>query len=446
MFERAGLTDTVDRATSRPVSERLDFFIPAALAVHLIVVLAGRTVAWPEVTTPAYLASRGMLLYRDIKVVHTPGLLAVLAFCFRVFGVSAGVVRGVAALGPLVAHAFVLRETRAFTLPVRILTSAFFLVLLLDWNGNAIWPTVLMSALALPIASALSRGRIAAAGRAIGAAILIKQTAAYVLLACVARLLVKKSFREIPPLVLWASLPYAATACLFFLLGAGESFLKWTLYVPFVMKGNIDLQPTPGFLVLLLAAALPLIIEAWLEKPGEYGTQARWLLVVALGFLLMSYPRFGLMQTVACIPCLAVGAARLMSRAGKWLKPFSYVLVASVTLTRGAVVLVGQGWDSKVVFWNDDPAFNKLVDRIEAFPRDAPLWAQIWPNILPRTRRLPPGRIYYHPWAMLPSEVDSIGERTTRESLRPGTIYVFVRYGPFDDHAERVGPFAILQR
>jgi hypothetical protein len=47
---------------------------------------------------------------------------------------------------------------------------------------------------------------------------------------------------------------------------------------------------------------------------------------------------------------------------------------------------------------------------------------------------------------MLPSEVDSIGERTTKESLRPGTIYVFVRYGPSDDHAETVGPFAILQR
>jgi hypothetical protein len=446
MFERAGLAEAADRPISRPLIERIDLLFPAALIVHLLVILAGRTVAWPEVTTPAYLASRGMLLYRDIKVVHTPGLLAVLGFCFRVFGVTGGVVRGVAALGPLIAHAFVLRETRPFTLPVRVLTSAFFVVLLLDWNGNAIWPTVFMSALALPIASALSRGRLAAAGLAIGAAILIKQTAAYVLFACLGWLLVKKSFRKIPPLVLWASLPYAATACLFALLGAGESFLKWTLYVPFVMKGNIDIQPPPRFLLLLLAAAVPLLIEAWLEKPGEHATQASWLLVVALGFVLMSYPRYGLMQTVASIPCLAVGAARLMSRAGRWLKPFSYALVASVTLTRGAVVLAGQSWDSKVVFWNDDPAFNRLVDRLGTFPRDSPLWAQIWPNVLPRTGRLPPGRIYYHPWAMLPSEVDSIGERTTRESLRPGSIYVFIRYGPSDDNAERVGPFAILQR
>jgi len=444
MFERAGLTETVHRPMSRPLTGRLDFFIPAALAAHLIVVLAGRTVAWPEVTTPAYLASRGMLLYRDIKVVHTPGLLALLAFCFRVFGVSAGVVRGVAVLGPLVAHALVLRETRPFTIPVRVLTSAFFLVLLLDWNGNAIWPTVLMSALALPIASALSGGRFAAAGRAIGAAILIKQTAAYVLLACVGRLLMKRSFREIPPLVLWASLPYAATACLFVLLGAGWSFLKWTLYVPFVMKGSIDLQPVPAFLLLLFVAALPLLIEAWLEKSGEYETRASWLLVVALGFVLMSYPRYGLMQTVACIPCLAVGAARLMSRAGRWLKPLPYALVASVTLTRGATLLAGESWDSKVVFWNDEAAFNRLVDRLKAFPPQAPLSTLVWPNLLPRTGRLPPGQIYYHSMAMLPDAVDSIGERTTRLSSRPGTI--LVRYRSFDDHAETVGPFAIERR
>ena len=83
------------------------------LLLHLFLALAVRAVAWPEVTTPAYLWSRGMVLYRDVKFLHTPGLIGLLALAFRLFGPQTFVVRAFAIAGPLVGQALVLRHTRS---------------------------------------------------------------------------------------------------------------------------------------------------------------------------------------------------------------------------------------------------------------------------------------------------------------------------------------------
>jgi hypothetical protein len=48
---------------SSPRERPRDLFLFGALGAHLEVRLSARVVAWPEVTTPAYLMSRGMLLF-----------------------------------------------------------------------------------------------------------------------------------------------------------------------------------------------------------------------------------------------------------------------------------------------------------------------------------------------------------------------------------------------
>ena len=434
----------IGSGSPRPLDSRTDrhpdgFFF-GAMAAHLAIALTARVAAWPEVTTPAYLASRGMLLYRDIKFVHTPGLMALLALVFGLFGVSAAVVRAFAILGPLVAHALLLRQTRPFSMPVRLLASGFFVVLLLDWAGSAVWPTVLMMPLSLPLASALSRGRFKTAGLLIGVAILLKQTAAYVLVACIVRLLWKRRLDRVPPLVLWAGLPYAAAALLFALLGSLSAFVEWTLIVPFWLKGVIDVAPAPAYLLVLAAAVLPLAIEAVIERPGEYETSAGWLLAVALGFILMVYPRFGLAHAAASIPCLTIGAARLLGRSGRW-RTLSYVLIATIVLTRGAGVIAGTRWDSKIEFWNADPAFNALVDRLRALPPDTPLSSDLFDNVYPRSGLLPPGRLYYAPWLYYLAPIDSVGERTRQASRQPGVV--FARYRSTAERSEGIGPYAI---
>ena len=434
-----------DVSSARPstaLRRHPDLFLFSALGAHLAVVLAARVVAWPEVTTPAYLMSRGMLLYRDIKFVHTPGLMALLALAFVLFGVTAGVVRGFAILGPLAAHALTLRATRGLPVSARLLGSGLFLVCLLDWDANVVWPSVLVMPLSLLIASALSRGRLRRAALLIGIAILIKQTAAYVLLICVLRLIWRKRISEAPAFLLWSSIPYASAAVLFGLVGAGPLFLEWTLVVPFRIEEAITMAPPPAALWVLAAAALPLTMEAALEKPGEYEIEARWLIAVALGFMLMIFPRFGLAQAAASIPCLAVGAARLLARSGSRLRVLSYALVGTIILTRGAGAITGTRWDSRVEFWNGDPAFNVLVERLRALPRDTPLATDLFDNVYPRSGLAPPGRIYYAPWLTYLAPYDSIGKRVREANGDPGVTWA--RYRDAGERFSALGPFAIV--
>ncbi|HEY3170863.1 MAG TPA: hypothetical protein VGK08_07640, partial [Thermoanaerobaculia bacterium] len=140
----------------------------AMLAAHVALALALRTTAWPEVVTPAYLWSRGMLLYRDIKFQHGPGTMGTLALAFLAFGVHTWVIRAYSIVWPLIAHFFVLRQTRLLPVSRQILGSSFFVVQFYSMEGNAVWPTVVMSAWAIPIATALSVGRIWSAGLLIG--------------------------------------------------------------------------------------------------------------------------------------------------------------------------------------------------------------------------------------------------------------------------------------
>ena len=212
-----------------------DHFAVTALAVHLLLALTLRVTAWPEVTTPGYLWSRGMLMYRDIKWVHTPGTAGSLAIAFWLFGPRTWLVRAFAILWPLIAHASLLRETRRFPTWNRILTSAFFLVVFFSSEGNAVWATVVMAALTIPVARALSAGRMWTAGLLFGVAILSKQTAAYALLLAVACLLARRRRREARVSLAGGCIPYFLALAVFALLGAGADMWRWTVIVPFTV-------------------------------------------------------------------------------------------------------------------------------------------------------------------------------------------------------------------
>src|SRR5262245_3375057 len=88
---------------------RLDVLALLLLALHLLIALTLRTVAWPEVTAPGHLWSRGWLMYRDIRFQHTPGTMGTLALGFAAFGSHAWFLRFYAILWPLIAHVALLR-------------------------------------------------------------------------------------------------------------------------------------------------------------------------------------------------------------------------------------------------------------------------------------------------------------------------------------------------
>jgi hypothetical protein len=422
----------------RPVP-RAAVFEASVLAVHVAAALILRTVAWPEVTTPAYLWSRGFVLYRDVKYLHTPGLIGLLALCFGTFGPATWVVRAFALSGPLVAHAQVLTQTRTLSVPRRSLVAGFFLVCLFVSNGNAVWPAALMAPLALPIAHSLAQERWRRAGLAIGTAILLKQTAAYVLIAAALVLLVRRRGKAIAELAFFAALPYAVALGAFAIAGAGGEMLRWTLLVPFQVQ-EIAFRPGLFTVVMLAAEFVPLLIV--LAREARAGrTEALWLLVVALGLTFLSYPNFLLMQTVAAIPCLAVGAARSLApgtgRRAAALAAFLFVY----TVSRGIVLSAGETFDGRVLFWNDDPDFNAVIEKLRRLPAGTRVHSELWGNVLPRADRLPPDKIWVHPWLRWYFEVENCRARVLAAARVPGTVWVGYR-GALPA-GERVGPYAI---
>lgn len=436
-------TSPETRASAAPGG--VDLFLFAALAVQLAIVLNLRVTAWPEVTTPGYLWSRGMVMYRDIKLQHTPATTGTLALLFLAFGPATWVVRAYAMVWPLAAHVFLLRETRPLPLWNRALASAFFLAVFFSTDGNAVWPTVVMAALAIPIAGALSRGRMRGAGLLLGVAILFKQTAAYTLILAVAWLLARRRGRDATVLFGFACVPYLLALAGLSLFGAGAAMLRWTILVPFTIHTDLVVfRPSFPTAAALLFGFVPLAVDAALEKPGERAVSSGWLLLVAVGLALICYPRFQVLQTVASVPCLAVGAARLMNRRPRALARAAAACVAALALSRGAILALGADWDGRVLFWNDDPALNAVIERLRGLPKTTPLFSEVWGNVHPRAEMIPPGRIYQHPWFPFFFGVDQTGERMRRANAQPGTVIVGYR-GAWPA-TETIGPYAILRR
>ena len=415
-----------------------------ALAAHLAIALTLRATAWPEVTTAGYLWSRGMLMYRDIKFLHTPGTIGMLALVFAAFGPSTAAVRAFAISWPLAAHALLLRETRGLRPSSRVLASAFFLAVFFSSDGHAVWPTVVMAALALPIARALSTGRFAAAGLLLGAAILCKQTAAYALVIALVWLLARRRVRAAATLLAASAAPYAAALAAFWMAGAGPDMLRWTIGVPFtnpMYRGAF--HPPLAMALGVLVPFLPLAAEAALERPGEYEVSAGWLLAVAAGLAAICYPRFQVLQTVGAIPCLALGAARLVDRRPSAVARLATAFVAALVVSRAAVVAMGNTFDGRVLFWNDAPAFGALVERVRRLPAGTPVYSELWENLYPRAGRMPAGGVYLHPWMDYYFGVDRMGERLAAAKAAPGTVVVGYGRPP---GGEVVGPYSLVRR
>ena len=425
---------------------RLDPLALGLLAGHIALVCTLSATAWPEITTPAYLWSRGLVLYRDVKFQHAPGAMGALALAFLLFGPSTWVVRAFAAAGPLVAHAFLLRETRRFRPSTRIASSAFFVVGLLSFDGFAVWPTVLMTALAIPIANALGTGRFRRAGLLIGVAILLKQTAAFLLVLAAVHVALRRGARQAGLLFLAGCLPYVATVLVLGFFGAAGDMLRWTILVPFTIRPPEYWLKSPyaSWLSMLLLAFVPTVVEALIEKEGERPTSARWHLTVAVGFALIAFPRASVYQTVAALPALAVGAARLLERPGARLRAAVLACVITWTVSRAAIVGMSEHFDGKVIDWNDEPPLDRLAEALRRLPPGTPLHSELWQNVLPRCGLLPPGRIYVNPWLPWFFPVDNIGERVRRAAQAPGTAVVDFR-GP-GLVGETVGPYVIVRK
>jgi hypothetical protein len=421
------------------------------------------------VTTPSYLMSRGMLLYRDIKFIHTPGMMALLAGLFKVMPTGELAIGIFTLVVPAIAHATVLHATRTYRPLHRAIASVFFLAFFYGWGGNAVWPTPMIAAMALPLVLSLEREDYVKAGIWLGAMIFCKQTAAYALVIALGVLLVRRAWRGAAIVATFASIPYVGGLLLFALAGAAADYVRWTILVPFSILHGIAAIP-PLFSIetfpVWQAFAPVLALAAFTRAiPGK----VTWLLSMGLALALIAVPRFDYLQLVGAVPCCALCAGRLLEAlhtrsmnrgpgaaqdsaprsspihrpalAALAYRPALGVLVV-LTLTMGIRAAASWEWDSKITYWNENAPFNALVTYVRSLP-PGPVVDGIWPNLLPRTGRLPAGGVYAMPglWAY-PALTSPLEPVIAAAARRKGCVSV-VLLGADPCHGARFGPYCV---
>jgi hypothetical protein len=440
--------------------------VAAALPAFFLLFLV-----WPEVVVPAYFVSRGGLLYETVTPggPHTPLLILILAAAGRAFGFSALLFRSVAAVS-LAACGFLLvlgvrRSRRGLSGPFAgLFVGVPLLVLWMVYmEGPMIWPEPFMAPLLLGAVLALERfeatgkrSLLIGAALLLGIAILIKQTAAWTVLASVLWTLVvsrRRSIRAALTLFAVAATPYAVFAVGWAVLFQTISHIRWTLLIPIWggfardvatgMRGKEFLDSVSIFLVfpaiLLLARNLP---SSRIPR-----SPAPW---VAIGVFGMAWPRWGLLHlagaagivalTAAQAVLVAVAANRRRRKSRATRKSPSFLLGTALLAVHVAVAAVAGGtlaWNglSGPAFWWDDAGTAALAERVRARVKGGAFLNFSLPseNLYAITGSTTPDGTYVNAsfWYLL--KQDGVGDRLVASlSRRPGTLVLFREPGPPD--------------
>lgn len=353
--------------------------------------------AWPEIVTPAYFVSRGLVLYREVFFLHSPLLICatavlgwLLGFSGALFRVIVGVSIGATA-GLLVVDAGRRRGRSAATGALLLGTP-----LLLGWvvytEGPALWPDPILASMLLSGALVLERFERSGARRdlvlgflVLGAAILVKQTAAWAGLAALAWL-VARSRRRDPSTVVRAGLLLVAPCALFGLVWGlvfrTTSHLYWVFVVPLIHGRTgetavpADLATVHEALALYLGFAALSLLALVLPAGRRLRSPVNW---IAAGGTLMAWPRADLLHLAglvglvtlvlvragALVPFLA---RRLLKRGVSGSRLASFAVGSALVTTAVAVAALGAGplgldrVGRSVVFWDDSVTTRAAED------------------------------------------------------------------------------------
>lgn len=424
---------------------------------------------WPEIVVPAYFVSRGGLLYDTIYFPHTPLLILILAAAGKSFGFSALLFRSVAAVslaacGALVVHGVRPSARGRSGVLAGLLVGVPLLVLwMIYMEGPMIWPEPFMAPLLLGAVLALERfettgGRraLVGAGLLLGAAILIKQTAAWTVVSALLWALFvsrRRSLRSAALLLAASALPYVVFAVGWAIAFQTLAHVRWTLVIPVSggFAGEIATDArTRDFLdsvsVFLVFPAILLLARA---LPGSRVLRfpAPW---VAIGVYGMAWPRWGLLHLAgatgivgltaarACLVAVAAGRRRRRARARG--RPLS-LLVGGGLLAVHVVVAVVAGSSlalnqlSGPALWWDDPATASVAEKVRS-RLDGGAFLNFhlaYENLYAITNSTTPDGTYVNAsfWYLLNQE--GLSDRLVAAlARRPGTPVLFREPGPPD--------------
>lgn len=148
------------------------------LIIPVLIFLASNLLSfiyWPEMLNWPFFIANGWLPYRDIAIVHTPVLLGLLTYFYKLFGFN-----------PWTLHLFgslllVITTTLIGLMTKKISSQIIFGLLVLAFSGNTVWFESLLAPIILLLYWALKSKKFILAGIFFGLALTTKQTVAYLL-------------------------------------------------------------------------------------------------------------------------------------------------------------------------------------------------------------------------------------------------------------------------
>ncbi len=415
-----------------------------------------------------------MRLYDQILFPHTPLLILLTALAGATFGFHAAVLRAVPAVALAAAAALLVAGTRPHRASRAGVLVGFcaglpLLVLLTVYTeGPALWPEPFLAPFLLAGVLLLERhertgapGVLAAAGLVFGVSILVKQTAAWPLLAAFLWLATRsrlRSRRVVATFAAAGALPYAGFALSWALAFRTAAHLRWTLVYPVFsgMSREIATKVAGADVHEALVLALPLAGLLFAGAAWSPAIRLRSPLVaVAVATAGMAWPRFGLLHLAAAtgLAVLASCRALLVLRAAVRRAAVRPVRTAARrTLAVGlcgaaqaivfGVAALGAGpllldaARGPLFFW-DDSTTRALADSVRArvAPGSEMLVFEPHQTLYPRTGTLSPGGFYVNPQFWYCLRRDRGDERLVAAlAARPGLPVLF-REPPADVEA-----------
>lgn len=356
-------------------------------------------VAWPEMVVPAWMVSRGAVLYRDAIEPYTPALILLTASAGKLAGFHAGLFRALSAVPPAACAFLLVRAVprslpRPFRAALALASTALVVLWSVYFGGPELWPDVFVAPFVLAATLVLSRvartaaaSRLRAAGLLLGSAILVKQTSAWVLLGAVVWAVVaggRERWRRATSLAAWGSLPYLVFAVAWAALFRTGEHLYWTLWLP--VSGHAAEIGSSTDLADLLEAVAPAMAfpAAGLLARAARGRGHRARPLPFLGFAVagMAWPRWGLLHlagslgVVVLATLVAFRGGRAFLARGRRRSPSRSALAAAgvgaaflachvAVAGLGAGPLLAAELGGPVRYW-DDARVREMARRAEA--------------------------------------------------------------------------------
>lgn len=350
-------------------------------------------ITWP------YLINNGFLPYRDIAIVHTPGLLVLLTMFFRLFGtdiIQLKIFTWIIIFITDLIFFIVVKKVKNTTFASLSLT--VYIILQIIFDGNGLWFESLLTPLALLLYLLITKRKYFISGVLFITMFFVKQTAVWFLIPIMIEYLVANSgIRRLFIRFIYGCMFGGLVVSFFiFVFGLSLPFYEWAIkFGIFVLPqsiGQIQLPSSSALLVALFPflTFLPILN---LSKPINNKILA-WGVAGTIG----AYPRFEFFHLQPAMPFVALAFAIFLNsiKSRKLLKLFlgfymvglillfsgffirnynegtrfyepvvkSVAEYVSKNVSQGEKIMVLNWWDSLYVFTNTIPVTRPLVPQL----------------------------------------------------------------------------------